>query len=78
MRFYECTISGTPWERGRAHGEKLAEQIRQTQQFYADIFPISRSEVRRLAERYGAAICEWSPDYAEEIEGIAHGAGIKP
>jgi hypothetical protein len=39
MRFDEFTIRGAPRERGRAHGERLAERIHQTQPCYADIWP---------------------------------------
>jgi isopenicillin-N N-acyltransferase-like protein len=78
MRFDEYTISGTPRERGRAHGEQLAERIHETQQFYADIFPIGPREVFSRAKGFRAAIRKVWPDYGEEIEGIAKAAKIDP
>ena len=78
MQFEEYTISGTPRERGQAHGEQLAEQIHATQQFYADIFPIGEREVLTRSQQFRLAIRGFNADYGEEIDGIAKAADIDP
>jgi len=45
MRFPEITISGTPSERGYAHGVALSDKIEATIDFYATIFKKSSEEV---------------------------------
>jgi isopenicillin-N N-acyltransferase like protein len=76
MRFPELTISGTPDERGNAHGDALSTEIEATIDFYATIFKKSSAEVFDRAKHFRSVIHEYNPTYCEEIEGIAAGAKI--
>jgi len=77
MRFPEITISGTPDERGFAHGETLSSEIEATIEFYATIFKKSSDEIFDRAKHFRNVIRKYNPVYCEEIEGIAAGARIK-
>jgi len=77
MRFPELTISGTPDERGNAHGEALSSEIESTIDFYASIFKKSSVEIFDRAKHFRRVIRDYNPAYCEEIEGIAAGAKIR-
>ena len=77
MRFPEIKISGTPDERGFAHGETLSSEIEATIEFYATIFKKSSDEIFDRAKHFRNVIRKYNPVYCEEIEGIAAGARIK-
>ena len=77
MRFPEIIISGTPEERGSAHGEALSSKIEAAIDYYATIFKKSSEEIFDRAKHFRHVIHEYNPAYCEEIEGIAAGANIK-
>lgn len=77
MRFPEITVSGTPEERGNAHGDALSAEIEATIDFYASIFKKSSAEIFDLAKHFRSVIHKYNPAYCEEIEGIAAGAKIR-
>jgi len=76
MRFRELTVSGTPDERGNAHGDALSTEIEATIDFYATIFKKSSAEIFDRAKHFRSVIHEYNSAYCEEIEGIAAGAKI--
>lgn len=76
-------LSGSPRERGRAHGETLKTVIRDViQKWQARVenllgAPFSAYQSRLLAEtRFKNAIRKWTPSLLDEIEGIAEGCGL--
>ena len=77
MKFPEITISGTPDERGYAHGTALSSEIESTIEFYATIFKKSSAEIFDRANHFREVIFDYNPRYCDEIEGIAAGAKIK-
>ena len=77
MRFLELTVSGTPDERGFAHGDALSAEIEATIDFYATIFKKTSAEIFSRAKHFRSVIQEYNPAYCEEIESIAAGAKIK-
>ncbi|MCK0115271.1 C45 family autoproteolytic acyltransferase/hydolase [Gelidibacter sp. F63206] len=76
------TLSGTPFERGYNHGEKLKKPI-------AEVFQLWKQSIHKDTKRhpdsvishflkttnYKKAISEWTPQIWEEIEGLAAGSG---
>ncbi len=76
--FRKLTISGTAFKRGRMHGEMLADEIAQTVSFYRAIFKLPEDVILERAAYFRDVIADFSPDYAEEINGIAQGCGMDP
>lgn len=74
------TLSGTPREIGRQHGEQGKAEIRQSLETYAKLFQgyqqIGWDEVRRRALVHLQAIKAYDSDLIEEMEGIAEGANL--
>lgn len=77
MRFPEITISGTPEERGLAHGTALSNEIEAMVDYYATIFKKPSQEILESARHFRSMIQAFNPAYCQEIEGIAEGAGVK-
>ena len=75
--FPQITISGTPFERGRQHGEQLVEKIAGTIAYYRSIFAMPDAEIMQHAKYFRAIIQAFNPDYIEEIDGIALGAQVE-
>lgn len=74
--------TGTPFEVGYAHGAALAGPLHA---FIDDHLarinrlapaPVSVDSLRPALDAYGAAIAAATPRLSEEIDGLAHGAGI--
>ncbi|MEX2481774.1 MAG: C45 family peptidase [Gammaproteobacteria bacterium] len=78
--FPEITVHGPPAARGCAHGEALRGAIHETYDFYMErLFaggPLGRAEIAARAERVAEIVRAMAPALAEEIEGIAAGAGL--
>ena len=77
--FSLTTISGKPRERGRAYGKQFAEGIgtfldREIYTAFTDR-PSSREQMLRYAGACLKEVQVFSPPLAEEVEGIAEGAG---
>ncbi|MCH7232172.1 C45 family peptidase [Glycomyces sp. L485] len=75
-------LAGGPRERGLAHGRAIAERLRA---FLDDALarldhltdrPLDRRAVRLAITAHSKAVAEALPDLAEEIDGLAAGAGI--
>lgn len=72
-------ISGPPRERGRMYGRQAAARIRKGIAHYSEqlrAMQLDQPAVRDLVARFMPRIAAFDPAYAEEIEGIAEGAGI--
>ena len=73
-------LEGLPYERGLAHGREAQERIAHNVQVYFARFQhegkLSLREVRRRAEAYRDALQIQNPEYAEEMRGVAEGAGV--
>ncbi len=77
-RFKEITISGNPQSRGQIHGQILSKEIRQTLNYYQSIFDLPEHRLLELGEYYFGLISAFNIEFAQEISGIAEGAGIDP
>lgn len=77
-------LAGAPFDMGRRHGEAFAGAIRAYARERVRLAgsamwvdrDVPRAEVLRLAEASLAAHRSYAPDLAEELEGLAAGAGI--
>ena len=80
MKLKEITVRGTPYERGLAYGRLCREEIGVSIRVYQMLFErqkgISWEEARNISERYLSLTLDFAPDYAEEMRGIADGAGV--
>jgi len=80
MKFKEITVSGTPYQRGTIYGQLCKDEIGVSISSYKILFEgmkgISWEEARKISEYYLSVIRDFSPDYAEEMRGIAEGAGV--
>lgn len=74
------TAASEPGERGLEFGRLRAEQVRASWQGYLAHFEnggyAGRAEIEEWGEEALAAVAVWWPQAAEEIEGIAGGAGL--
>ena len=72
-------LAGSPHQRGLQHGRALRDQIRENVRVYFERYDLSaampRAEVLQRADRFRRAIAEQSPDYAEQMRGVAVGSG---
>lgn len=71
-------LRGTPREIGRSHGEALRDRIASALGIYSIALARSEAELREAGASIAARIRSFSPDLAEEIEGIAEGARVEP
>ncbi len=78
--FPHVKVAGGPRERGRAYGEQARERIARSIEAYGEVFRAYTGwdwdEVRGEAARFEAPIAAFDERYAEEIRGIAEGAGV--
>jgi isopenicillin-N N-acyltransferase-like protein len=73
------TTEGDAYDCGLAHGRRFAREIGENLDTYLRRFAASgltRAGAFAEAEQWLAAISEQSPDYAEEMQGIADGSGM--
>ncbi len=75
-------IGGAPFERGRQHGQRAAEQIHFNLAGYWQLLKhyvsLDRPAALALARQYLPAIQRYAPELAEEMRGIAAGASVTP
>jgi isopenicillin-N N-acyltransferase-like protein len=75
-------VEGGPAERGRQYGEAARERVRRSVEAYGAVFEHYAGwdweRVRAAAAAYRAPIAAYEPRYAEEIDGVAAGAGVDP
>jgi isopenicillin-N N-acyltransferase-like protein len=76
-------LQGTPYERGKAHGQALKPEIRElVKRWKANLeksFSVpAETYIRKLLEAsdFQPAIERWTPDLLDEVRGIADGAGV--
>ncbi len=77
--FAVLELSGTPFERGRMHGQLARAQVTGSVRCYASLFAscgIDWSEAQRRAAQYQDIIAGCGGGMMEEIEGIAGGSGF--
>jgi isopenicillin-N N-acyltransferase-like protein len=83
-RFPEFEAGGEPGELGRQLGEACREQVRTFVDVVVERFNKGRSQALDLDAALGVAraciplVEGYSPDSAEEVKGIAEGAGVAP
>jgi isopenicillin-N N-acyltransferase like protein len=74
------STEATPTDRGRAFGAARAEQVAGTLAGYRRLFAatqgLTRSEIEQLGGKVAGLLYRTWPDLAEEITGIAEGAGV--
>jgi isopenicillin-N N-acyltransferase-like protein len=73
------SVSGSPYERGRQHGEAVADRVRWSAAFYAkqlDKIGSGPAEREALIAEFRTAIAAFDEDYLAEMQGIADGAGL--
>ncbi len=80
MKFKEITVRGTAYERGLTYGQLCKEEIgislKGYERLYKDYKGVSWEEARRVSEYYLSLVRDFEPEYAEEMRGIADGAGV--
>jgi isopenicillin-N N-acyltransferase-like protein len=76
------TLTGTPRQRGRAHGESLRQEIHELLWYWKDFIAWTNTTspneyIHQLVGRtnFIPAIEKWTPGLLEEVRGIAEGAG---
>jgi isopenicillin-N N-acyltransferase-like protein len=73
-------LSGTPYEQGVQHGQRLKDRIAHNVQVYFERFEsevgLARTEVLARAVKYGEAIASQNPDYFAGMRGVAEGSGF--
>ena len=82
MDIPEITLSGSPFEKGCAHGSLCRDRVMRSLETYRRKFagkgpaPFSWEDARGAARRFAPALSGAFAPYAEEMRGIAAGAGI--
>jgi len=72
-------LHADPRERGKVHGREMRSDIRANYATYIERFETggaTESDVLKQSEAWAAFIARDNPEYAEEMEGIAAGAGL--
>ncbi len=71
-------LEGTPEEIGFQHGRALADRVKKCYEYYTNsLFGDHSLDLRAYGLEYLEAIRRFRPAYAEEIEGLAEGAGMR-
>ncbi|KIW68504.1 hypothetical protein PV04_04446 [Phialophora macrospora] len=77
----EIQCRGSPWEIGLEHGTKAAPQIRNTIQFYTELFQrkvnLNWDQACAEAQKYAPHIHQHYLALESEMQGIAQGSGVK-
>lgn len=75
------TLSGSPYDIGRSHGEQGKTEINISLETYEALFygytGMSWNEVCEKALLHHDAIMAFRPEYIEEMQGVADGAGVR-
>jgi isopenicillin-N N-acyltransferase-like protein len=71
-------LSGDAYARGRTHGGELRQEVAACVDFYRIILGLGEAELRERAAVFERLISAYAPQQAEEIRGIAEGAGLPP
>ncbi len=80
MIFKEVTIQGAPYERGLQYGRACAKEIALSIRNYTDLLQLRKNmtweQARLLSLKYLPSIQAAGDAYVQEMQGIAHGAGV--
>jgi len=71
-------LSGNHGDIGYQHGRELAAKIHQAVEFYLRLFVLPGSDIEKMAQGFQRVIQQQAPQYIDELEAIAEGAGIPP
>ncbi len=71
-------IDGDAFNRGRTHGGELRLQVSECVEFYRGVLGLGEAVLVERAGLYERLIESYSPTLAQEIRGIAEGAGLPP
>lgn len=80
MTFPFISVKGAPRVRGQQYGEKARAFIEKSLEIYLPAFAakgLDWPRVRDLASQFAERLSDYEPDYLEEIDGIARGAGLE-
>lgn len=72
-------LTGSPYERGRAHGERFADAVASNVEIYRQRFAhegLDLDRVEKQAETYVETIADSNAAYVEEMRGIADGSDV--
>lgn len=72
-------LTGSPYERGVAHGEAFADEVAQNVATYRRRFEhhgVDTDAARELAADFVPRIEDWNEAYAAEMRGVADGSGV--
>jgi isopenicillin-N N-acyltransferase-like protein len=73
------SVSGRPFERGRAYGAAARERVHRSAALYGsqlEELGLSPKERMQLIGNFAAKVEEFDPSYLQEMQGIADGAGV--
>jgi isopenicillin-N N-acyltransferase like protein len=73
------SVTGTPYERGRQHGQAVTSRVRRSAALYngtLDKLGFTGQRATDLIRKFASQIEAFGPHYIEEMRGIADGAGI--
>jgi isopenicillin-N N-acyltransferase-like protein len=73
-------VAGSPFERGRKHGEQARSRVERSLQNYRELFEhagLGWEEAQAISARFAPTIRALDPGIYEELEGIASGSGRK-
>ena len=80
MNVKQITLSGTPFEKGLMHGRECKPQVLRSLETYRHRYSVQRGlsweEALHLARRFAPVLEGDYAPYAEEMRGIAQGAGL--
>lgn len=76
-QFPTIVLRGTPKERGLAHGTAARELVVKNIAFYKTLLKLDDETLRTQAQMYAKKIAAFRPEFLEEMDGIAEGAGVE-
>ncbi len=83
QRLRIVTLEGSPYDRGRTHGQTLADSIQELLKLWkADLAARYKMDAAAFIKKfvqqtdYLPAMRKWTPDLLDEVRGIAQGAGV--
>lgn len=77
--FERVVLTGSPYERGREHGERFADAVASNVEVYRERFAhegVDLEAIREHAAEYVAVIERDNPAYAAEMRGVAEGSDV--
>ncbi len=80
MSIKQITLEGTPYEKGFQHGSRCRAQVLRSLETYRNRYAakqVSWEDARRIAGRFEHVLTGEYACYAEEMRGIADGAGLE-